>query len=211
LYKDWKLLEYIISKLNASLFAPYDPLEKTTSPLGEFVYDTLGVTLTIRPVCMIGDLSIIYEWLDAALCKSNWHFNRARVTVMQHYNKMLRSGNMQSLMVEQNGLPVMQVDLLPMQLAEYPSRIGYDGSDIAIHYLYRESFRDPGIFKRGLESILSFIYAYPEFRHLYLRLTKPDLALSSALHQLGFDAVDCNNFFGASLNIYRVTRSTLSK
>lgn len=189
------------------LFARYDPLAKADLLYSQTFEETAEATFTIRPVWIIGDLPIIYDWLSSDLCKTNWQLNQSHMAVMQHYKHMLLSENLQSLMIEQRHKPVLQIDLLPLRLTDYPGQLEFTETDYVIHYLYRESFRDPDMFKRGLECMLLYLFSYADTRNLYIRLQKADLPRQKLLQQMGFELVHLNNFFGKSLNIYRIKRS----
>jgi hypothetical protein len=197
----------LLNEAKLKLFARYDPFIKS-APLHRQTYDEgSGGILTVRPVWIIGDLIVLTDWFESDLRKSNWQLNQRRMSILQHYKKILLSDDTQSFMVEQNGVAVMQFDLLPGQQTDYPGQIRFDKMDFIIQYLYKESFRDPEIFKRGLQFMISFIFTYPEIGHLYLRLPKAETSTQELLIQTGFELADLHNFLGKSLNIYRIDQS----
>ena len=104
------------------LFARYDPLEKTNDLFSRYAPDG-EMLLSIRPVCIISDLIVLHEWLDAELCKTNWHLNRRRMTVMQHYKQLLLSFNAQSLMLEQGNHQTRDADRPVVTTARWLSEI----------------------------------------------------------------------------------------
>jgi hypothetical protein len=189
------------------LFDRYDPLEKAEDLFIQPHPDADDRIISIRPVWIIGDLIPIYEWINGDLGKTNWNLNQNNMGVMQHYEQILLSEYAQSFMIEQNNKPALQIDLLPLQMANFPGKIEFNRMDYAIHYLYRESFRDPDLFKRCLTCMIGFIFTHPDLRLLYLRLTKPEPAFRQLLFDIGFESVDVNSFFGKSLNIYKIRRS----
>ena len=192
-------------KLKSFLFERYDPLEKAGAPLFEMVEEVSGRTMTLRPVWIIGDLMMIYEWLNAALCKTNWKINLKKISLMQHYSQMLRSDRMQSFIVEQNHIPVMQVDLLPVRLANLSATIKLTDAEYAIQYIYRESFRDPDIFKRSMEFFIPYVFSFPDITSLYIRIPDAGASMHELMVLMGFNLLKLNNFFGKSLNIYKMT------
>jgi RimJ/RimL family protein N-acetyltransferase len=189
-----------------NLFAKYDPYEKEADLFCQTAKDGSGRLLSIRPFYVVSDLIIIDEWLNAELCKTNWHLNRRQMAAMQHYKQMVESVTTQSLMLEQNHQPVMQIDLLPPRLARYPKSAGYNFKDCALHYIYRESFRDPDMFTRSLAFVISFIFSHPEIRYVYLHPAQAGEAMSDLLALLGFERLGLKNIFGKSLNIHRISR-----
>ena len=191
------------------LFARYDPFVKT-SPLFSLSYNngSEGI-LAVRPVWIIGDLFVINEWLGSELRKTNWHLNQGRMVVTQHYKYILLSGIAQSYMLEQDTVPVIQFDLLPVQLTNYPNQVEFENADCVLHYLYKECFRDPGIFKRCLHCMLLYIFSYPEIGNLYLQLPKADSSMQELLTAIGFISINLSNFFGKPLNIYRIDRTRI--
>jgi hypothetical protein len=197
----------LLNELKPDLFARYDPLIKTIPLFREAFDEGTGGILAVRPVWIIGDLFVINEWLSSDLKKTNWHLNQRRMAVMQHYKKILLSGKAQSFMVEQNTIPVIQIDLLPGMLTDYPSQIEFGQRDYVINYLYKECFRDPELFRRCLEFVIKFIYAYPEINMLYMRILKAEPGIQQLLGQIGVELIDLNNFFGKSLNIYKINRT----
>src|SRR5258708_1048314 len=96
----------------STLFSRYDPFNKVESLFTQ-KNGTNGKILSIRPVWIIGDLAILHEWMSAPLKKSNWQLNQKKMSVMQHYKQVLLSADAQSLMVEQNDKPLVQIELLP--------------------------------------------------------------------------------------------------
>jgi hypothetical protein len=197
----------LLNEPKPDLFARYDPLVKTAPLYRERFDKDSGGNLTVRPVWIIGDLIVINEWLAADLKKTNWQLNQRRMGVMQHYKQILLSGNAQSFMLDQDNLPVMQIDLLPGILTNYPSQTNLGRNDYIINYLYKECFRDPELFRRCLEFMIRFIYTYPDIATLYIRILNVENGIQKLLSQVGFELLDLNNLFGKSLNIYKIDRS----
>jgi hypothetical protein len=183
-------------------------LVRINAPLAETSFVSGIAMMSIRPVWIIGDLAIIYDWLNAASRKSNWDFNHNRVSVMQHFKRILISDEMQSFMLEQNSLPAMQIDLLPITLLDFPKSSEYSKFDYGINYLYRENFRDPDVFKNGLELFTAFVFSHPEPRNIFLRLPGYEPVARNTLESIGFQQVHLNSFFGKSSDIYKISRQS---
>ncbi len=189
--------------MQSTLFSRYDPFSR-----GETLFyqqnGSLEMMLTIRPVWIIGDLPILYEWLSAPLKKTNWELNQKKMAVMQHYKQVLLSADSQSLMIEQNHKPLLQIDLVSARHMGFSSSLEYTSRDYAIHYLYRESFRDPDLFTRGLQITIEYIKSFNLVRFIFIRLLKPDRVISDQLTEIGFESMDLHNFYGKALYIYRI-------
>ena len=78
-----------------------------------------------------------------------------------------------------------------------------------LHFLYKESFRDPGMAKRCLTCMIELVFSYPETGDIFLRLLKPEPQMMELIIQLGFEPMVQNNLFGKSLHIFRIRRTPI--
>ena len=182
----------------SDLFHAYNPLFKNDPVFLRRYESTKQYSLSIRPVWIIGDLELLHDWIY-----SNWELDQNRYSLFQHYKNLLLSDRAQSFMVDQNGKPLIQFDVLSMQKSYLPSSSEPSGNDCYLYYLYKENFRDPEIFKKGLQCMIPFLFSFTEIHSVNLQLHRPDLAMSKLLTETGFEPSHRERSFGESLLVYR--------
>jgi hypothetical protein len=191
-----------------SFFYAYNPLEKSSYVFLKEDAES-GHTMTIRPVWIIGDLEILHEWMDSSLRKSNWTLNPKNSSLFRYYKRTLLSENAQSFMVEQNRVPCFQFDILPAGEASWPKKMDLKANDYCLKFLFKESFRDPGLSIRGFSLIVDFVCSCSPVRTLYIQLLKPDYYVENQLEMLEFEKIQIFSLFGKSLPMFRRNISTL--
>lgn len=132
--------------------------------------------LVLRPVWLIGDLQILYEWLRSPVKKSNWSIP-PQGSLFQHYHYALSAHTQQSLLVADGGIPIIQFDLGP---------VAGDPQTVDIKYLFRQYFRDPPVFDYGLALLLQYFRSLETVFHARVVLPGADQSMESILLKTGF-------------------------
>lgn len=187
-----------------NLFRSYNPLVKCGTLFvreDEVTQRSFG----IRPVWIIGDLEILNDWMLSPLKKSNWEIDPKNSSVFRYYKAILLSSNAQSFVIEQDKKPVIQFDILPVPKKQWPSVLSYSVDDYCLNFLFRESFRNPDIFWRGLSCLTEYINSVSGIRFLYVKLLNPERQLDDYLIDSGFQRLDAVNFYGKTIHLYRIS------
>jgi len=113
--------------------------------------------------------------------------NRTGLSIPKRHRSsvIIIAGDAQSLIIEQNRIPIIQFDILPFPLKNWLHGVKYSADDYYLNFLFKESFRDPHLFAHGLRLLIDYMLAISDIRFIYTSLLQPDKYIEGQLTTIG--------------------------
>jgi hypothetical protein len=190
----------------SDLFQAYDPLLKNDPVYACYHESDKPYSLSIRPIWILGDLELLHDWFNSPQKRSNWELDRTRHSLFQHYKNRALSDHEQSFMIDQNERSIIQFDIFSVRKSYHPFSEA-SGNNYYLHYLYKENFRDPDIFTKGLNCMVSFLKSFTEIQPLHLQLPELNRAILELLKEIGFGPGNPDHSHGKPVFVFRNERA----
>jgi hypothetical protein len=187
--------------LREELFQPVDPFKKQ-APWFSRQMGKGPVNYSIRPVCLLMDLKLLYEWRNAA------GFIRPDPPLIMHYKKLLVLSDRQALVIEKEGIPVCEFDIMPSQLDEIHLRFHTGPDDHVLHDLRSTARYGGDNFRESLKIFLDYYYRFSDAGALFLPVSAADSESNQQVQHAGFYFVARLNLRSGPANLYRAWNKT---
>ncbi len=160
-------------------FENYQILAQHHSPDNSF-------NLSLRHVDIIGDLHLLYLWINDPHLLCNSLLLQKDGRLIRHYRKSLESVNRQSFLVDSPSSPVCQFDIFLINLHELYFRMSTSTGDCILTYMLKGTAGWDVRLKSALMLMLDYFFSFPEPQRIWVSIPIDQSALKELFLEAGF-------------------------